>query len=117
MSGSSVVPGLPNRISTPSCLRMSRKARFPDITGNVASCLCSPLSSRPLPPRGGSRPIGQRDIAENELGAQRQRDRSQQGYEGAEIELAAEHLVIGVEQLAEIDAEHDGKPLDRRDHR
>src|SRR5262245_22343569 len=33
MSGSSVVPGLPNTISTPSCLRSSRKAFFPDIIG------------------------------------------------------------------------------------
>src|SRR5438876_10694934 len=31
--GNSVVPGLPNMISTPSCLSRSRKARFPDITG------------------------------------------------------------------------------------
>src|SRR5690349_1122168 len=33
ISGSSVVPGLPNTISTPSCLRRSRKARFPDMRG------------------------------------------------------------------------------------
>src|SRR5215471_11457205 len=32
ISGNSVVPGLPNMISTPSCLSRSRKARFPDIT-------------------------------------------------------------------------------------
>src|SRR5216684_8110572 len=31
ISGSSVVPGLPNTISTPSCLSNSRKARFPDM--------------------------------------------------------------------------------------
>src|SRR5439155_5960922 len=33
ISGNSVVPGLPNRISTPSCFSRSRKARFPDMTG------------------------------------------------------------------------------------
>src|SRR6202162_3378708 len=37
ISGSSVVPGLPNTISTPSCLRSSRKARFPDMTGKAVS--------------------------------------------------------------------------------
>ena len=31
--GNSVVPGLPNRYSTPSCFSRSRKARFPDMTG------------------------------------------------------------------------------------
>src|SRR6185437_8174818 len=33
INGSSVVPGLPKTISTPSCLSRSRKARFPDMTG------------------------------------------------------------------------------------
>src|SRR5712672_4468508 len=37
ISGSSVVPGLPNTISTPSCLSRSRKARFPDMTGKADS--------------------------------------------------------------------------------
>src|SRR5260370_30253284 len=37
ISGNSVVPGLPNTISTPSCLRSSRKARFPDIAGKIVS--------------------------------------------------------------------------------
>src|SRR5262245_44742800 len=106
MSGNSVVPGLPNRTSTPSCLRTSRKARFPDITGNFASCLYSPLCSWPVPPRDGRRPIRQRDVVENEVGAQRQGDRSQQGHKSSEIELATEDLVVGVEQLAEIGAKH-----------
>src|SRR5215472_10136369 len=33
MRGSSVVPGLPNMISTPSCLRISRKACLPEVKG------------------------------------------------------------------------------------
>src|SRR3954468_13252420 len=33
ISGNSVVPGLPNRTSTPSCFRSSRKARFPEMRG------------------------------------------------------------------------------------
>src|SRR3974390_647349 len=33
INGSSVVPGLPNTISTPSCFKRSRKARFPVMTG------------------------------------------------------------------------------------
>src|SRR5262249_13755992 len=37
ISGNSVVPGLPNMISTPSCLSRSRKARFPDMTGKTIS--------------------------------------------------------------------------------
>src|SRR5262245_4919138 len=37
ISGNSVVPGLPNMISTPSCLSRSRKARFPDMTGKNSS--------------------------------------------------------------------------------
>src|SRR3954447_21038042 len=37
ISGSSVVPGLPNRMSTPSCLRISRNARFPEMTGKTSS--------------------------------------------------------------------------------
>src|SRR6266849_1990297 len=37
ISGNSVVPGLPNMISTPSCLSRSRKARFPDMTGKKSS--------------------------------------------------------------------------------
>src|ERR1700720_3053518 len=37
ISGSSVVPGLPNITLTPSCLSKSRKARFPDITGKFLS--------------------------------------------------------------------------------
>src|SRR4029079_16997622 len=37
ISGSSVVPGLPNRISTHSCLRVSRNARFPEMTGKISS--------------------------------------------------------------------------------
>ena len=37
ISGSSVVPGLPNTIPTPSCLSRSRKARLPDITGTGVS--------------------------------------------------------------------------------
>src|SRR5260370_29155598 len=39
ISGNSVVPGLPNMISTPSCLSRSRKARFPDIRGKTVSAL------------------------------------------------------------------------------
>src|SRR5580698_5522377 len=37
ISGSSVVPGLPNMTLMPSCFRRSRKARFPDITGKFLS--------------------------------------------------------------------------------
>src|SRR3954452_6250509 len=37
ISGSSVVPGLPNTIPTPSCFSRSRKARLPDITGTGVS--------------------------------------------------------------------------------
>src|SRR5829696_3279813 len=37
ISGNSVVPGLPNRTSTPSCFRSSRKARFPEMRGMVRS--------------------------------------------------------------------------------
>ena len=37
ISGSSVVPGLPNNTSTPSCFRISRNARFPEMTGKVSS--------------------------------------------------------------------------------
>src|SRR4051812_45642542 len=37
ISGSSVVPGLPNMMLTPSCLSRSRNARFPDITGMEVS--------------------------------------------------------------------------------
>src|SRR5262249_5501487 len=33
ISGSSVVPGLPNMMFTPSCLSRSRNARLPDMTG------------------------------------------------------------------------------------
>ena len=33
ISGNSVVPGLPNMMSTPSCLSRSRNARLPDMTG------------------------------------------------------------------------------------
>ena len=46
ISGNSVVPGLPNMISTPSCLSRSRKARFPDITGKSVLPM---LGSRPMP--------------------------------------------------------------------
>ena len=49
ISGSSVVPGLPNTIPTPSCLSRSRKARLPDITGTgVSKGLKLRLSERPL---------------------------------------------------------------------
>src|SRR4029450_1153482 len=41
MRGNSVVPGLPNMTSTPSCLSRSRKARFPDMRGKTLSCLGS----------------------------------------------------------------------------
>ncbi len=37
ISGSSVVPGLPNNTSTPSCFRISRNARFPEMTGKGSS--------------------------------------------------------------------------------
>src|SRR6185436_8550633 len=37
ISGSSVVPGLPNSTSTPSCFRISRNARFPEMTGKTSS--------------------------------------------------------------------------------
>src|SRR5436190_21991998 len=37
ISASSVVPGLPNRMSTPSCFRTSRNARFPEMTGKTSS--------------------------------------------------------------------------------
>src|SRR3954469_6115809 len=37
ISASSVVPGLPNRMSTPSCFRISRNARFPEMTGKTSS--------------------------------------------------------------------------------
>src|SRR5712692_922385 len=42
ISGNSVVPGLPNRTSTPSCFKSSRKARFPDMTGKLRP----PIGSR-----------------------------------------------------------------------
>src|SRR5437763_8985005 len=37
ISASSVVPGLPNTTSTPSCFRISRNARFPEMTGKTSS--------------------------------------------------------------------------------
>src|SRR5205085_11041872 len=37
ISANSVVPGLPNRMSTPSCFRISRNARFPEMTGKTSS--------------------------------------------------------------------------------
>src|SRR5437660_8223928 len=44
ISASSVVPGLPNTTSTPSCFRISRNARFPEMTGKTSSdFLCSAL--------------------------------------------------------------------------
>src|SRR5215213_4146714 len=37
ISASSVVPGLPNTTSTPSCFKISRNARFPEMTGKTSS--------------------------------------------------------------------------------
>src|SRR5256885_3836843 len=37
ISGNSVVPGLPNITSTPSCFKISRNARFPEMTGKASS--------------------------------------------------------------------------------
>src|ERR1041384_755393 len=37
ISASSVVPGLPKTTSTPSCFRISRNARFPEMTGKTSS--------------------------------------------------------------------------------
>src|SRR5436309_2743192 len=50
ISASSVVPGLPNTTSTPSCLRISRNARFPEMTGKVSSA-CFGESSETLFPQ------------------------------------------------------------------
>src|SRR5204863_3660097 len=48
ISASSVVPGLPKTTSTPSCLRISRKARFPEMTGKTSSAfLCFALGLFP----------------------------------------------------------------------
>src|ERR1044071_2277114 len=37
IKASSVVPGLPKTTSTPSCFRISRNARFPEMTGKTSS--------------------------------------------------------------------------------
>src|SRR5579864_7100601 len=47
MSGSSVVPGLPKMMPTPSCFSSSRKARFPEMTGIL------PPRSAPVLRQGG----------------------------------------------------------------
>ena len=39
MSGSSVVPGLPNMTETPSWRRMVRNACFPEVNGMVAAII------------------------------------------------------------------------------
>src|SRR5258708_12762279 len=59
ISGNSVVPGLPNTISTPSCLRSSRKARFPDIAGKIVSVgLFRDLPPPYPPPQAGEGRVG-----------------------------------------------------------
>src|SRR5262249_29131764 len=54
-------------------------------------------ASRPLPARDRLRPVGQRHMGEDELGAQRQRQRADQRNRGSEIELAAEHFVLRID--------------------